>query len=62
MVKDKSPVVPFYGITLPYSYFEEILIFAPIQQEAKHNQQNGTKKFVDKAFLPIKPKFKFAVE
>ena len=39
MVKDKSPVVPFYGITLPYSYFEEILIFAPIQQEAKHDQE-----------------------
>ena len=23
-VKDKSLVVPFHGITLPYSYFEEI--------------------------------------
>jgi hypothetical protein len=24
---------------LPYSYFEEILIFAPIQQEAIHDQE-----------------------
>ena len=37
--KGKSPVVPFHGITSPYSYFEEILIFAPIQQEAKHDQE-----------------------
>ena len=37
--KDKSPEVPFHGITLPYSYFEVIWIFAPIQQEAKHDQE-----------------------
>ena len=37
--KGKSPVVPFHGITSPYSYFEEIWIFAPIQQEAKHDQE-----------------------
>ena len=37
--KGKSPVVPFHGITSPYSYFEEILIFAPIQEEAKHDQE-----------------------
>ena len=37
--KGKSPVVPFHGITSPYRYFEEIWIFAPIQQEAKHDQE-----------------------
>ena len=37
--KDKSPEVPFHGITSPYSYFEVIWIFAPIQQEAKHDQE-----------------------
>ena len=37
--KGKSPVVPFHGITSPNSYFEEIGIFAPIQQEAKHDQE-----------------------
>ena len=37
--KGKSPEVPFHGITLPYSYFEVIWIFAPIQQEAKHDQK-----------------------
>ena len=37
--KGKSPVVRFHGITLPYSYFEEIRIFTPIQQEAKHDQE-----------------------
>ena len=37
--KGKSPVVPFHGITSPYSYFEVIWIFAPIQQEAKHDQE-----------------------
>jgi hypothetical protein len=36
----KSPEVPFHGITSQYSYFEAILIFSPIQQEAKHNQEN----------------------
>ena len=30
--KDKSPVDQFHGITSQYSYFEEIWIFAPIQQ------------------------------
>ena len=35
----KSPEVPFHGITSPYSYFEVIWIFAPIQQEAKHDQE-----------------------
>ena len=35
--KDKSPEVPSHGITSPYSYFEVIWIFAPIQQEAKHD-------------------------
>ena len=35
----KSPEVPFYGITSPCSYFEVILIFAPIQQEAKPDQE-----------------------
>ena len=39
MGKGKSPEVPFHGITLPYSYFEVIRIFAPIQQEAKHDQE-----------------------
>ena len=33
MGKGKSPEVPFHGITLPYSYFEVIWIFAPFQQE-----------------------------
>ena len=37
--KDKSPEVPFHGITSPYSYFEVIWIFVPIQQEAKHDQE-----------------------
>ena len=37
--KGKSHVVPFHGITSSYSYFEEIWIFAPIQQEAKHDQE-----------------------
>ena len=36
--KGKSPEVPFQGITLPYSYFEVVWIFAPIQKEAKHDQ------------------------
>ena len=27
-----ASVVPFHGITSPNSYFEEILIFVPIQQ------------------------------
>ena len=39
VIKDKSPEVPFHGITSPYSYFEVIWIFAPIQQEAKHDQE-----------------------
>ena len=39
LASGKSPVFLFHGITLPYSYFEEILIFAPIQQEAKHDQE-----------------------
>ena len=39
MCKGKSPEVPFHGIISPYSYFEVILIFAPIQQEAKHDQE-----------------------
>ena len=70
--KDKSPEVPFHGITSPYRYFEVIWIFAPIQQEANHDQEinyqlNRNEKFVDKAqqffaFLHIKPKFKFAVQ
>ena len=30
--KDKFPVVLFHEITLQYSYFKEIWIFAPIQQ------------------------------
>ena len=33
------PEVPFHGITSPYSYFEVILTFMPIQQEAKHDQE-----------------------
>ena len=37
--KGKSPEVPFHGITSSYSYFEVILIFAPIQQEAKYDQE-----------------------
>ena len=37
--KWNSPVVPFHGITSLYSYFEEIWNFAPIQQEAKHDQE-----------------------
>ena len=37
--KGKSPEVPFHGITSPYSYFEVIWIFAPIHQEAKHDQE-----------------------
>ena len=37
--KGKSPEVPFHGITLPYSHSEVILILAPIQQEAKHDQE-----------------------
>ena len=69
--KGKSPIVPFHGITSPSSYFEEIWIFVPIQQEAKHDQEkyqlNTNVKFVDKAqqcfaFLHIKPKFKCAVQ
>ena len=39
LVKGKSLVIQFHGITLPYSYFEEIWIFAEIQQEAKHDQE-----------------------
>ena len=38
-IKRKSPVVAFHRITSPYTYFEEIWIFAPIQQEAKHDQE-----------------------
>ena len=38
-LKDKSPEVLFHGITSPYSYFEVIWIFAPIQLEAKHDQE-----------------------
>ena len=38
-IKDKSPEVPFHGITSPYSYFEVIWIFASIQQEAKNDQE-----------------------
>ena len=30
--KDKSPVVPFHGITSQYSQLKEIQIFAPIKQ------------------------------
>ena len=37
--KGKSPEFPFHGITSPYSYFEVIWIFAPIQQEAKHDEE-----------------------
>ena len=37
-IQGKSPEVPFHGITSSYSYFEVILIFAPIHQEAKHDQ------------------------
>ena len=54
------------------TYFEEILIFAPIQKEATHEnkknyQVNWTEKFADKAkqcfaFLANKPKVKLAVE
>ena len=39
VIKDKSPEVLFHGITSPYSYFEVIWIFVPIQQEAKHDQE-----------------------
>ena len=35
----KSHEVPLHGIISPYSYFEVIWIFAPIQQEAKHDQE-----------------------
>ena len=28
-----------FGINLSYSYFEVILIFVPIQQEVKHDQE-----------------------
>ena len=56
--KDKSPEVPFHGITSPYSYFEVIWIFAPIQQEKKPKKHKAQQCF---AFLHIKPKFKFAV-
>ena len=66
-VKGKSPVVPFHGITLPYSYFEEIWIFAQMQQEAKHDQEKISAEQKWKAqqsfaFLHIKPKFKFAAQ
>ena len=37
--KGKSSEVLFHGITWPYSYFEVIWIFKPIQQEAKHDQE-----------------------
>ena len=37
--EDKSPIVPFHGITSTYSYFKEIWIFTPIKQEAKHDQE-----------------------
>ena len=37
--KDKSPEVPFHRITSSYSYFEEFEFFAPIHQEAKHDQE-----------------------
>ena len=33
LVKGKASVILFHGITFPYSYFEEIWIFAPIQQD-----------------------------
>ena len=35
----KSPEVPYHGITSPYSYFEIIWTFSPIQQEAKDGQE-----------------------
>jgi hypothetical protein len=58
--KDKSPEVPFHIITSSYSYFEE---FSKKQNMIKKKHQlNRNEKFVDKAFLHIKPKFKFAVQ
>ena len=42
-IKGKSPEVMFHGITSPYSYFEEIWISAPIQQEAKHEEKLSAK-------------------
>ena len=67
VIKGKSPEVLFHGITSSYSNFEVILIFAPIQHEAKHDQLNRNEKIADKVrqcydFLQIKPKFKFAVQ
>ena len=69
LLEGKSLKVPIHGITSPYSYFEVIWRFAPIQQEAKHDleQLNRNEKFVDKAhqcfaYSHIKPKFKFAVQ
>ena len=68
--RGKSPEVPFHKITSPYSYFEQFEFlrkFSKKQNMIKKNYQlNWTKKFVDKAhqcfvFLPIKPKFKFAL-
>ena len=35
----KLLIFPFHGITSSYSYFEVIWIFAPIQQEAKHDKE-----------------------
>ena len=65
--KSKSPEVLFHGITSSYNHFEVISIFAPIQQEAKHDQEKKNKRFVDKdqqcfALLQIKPKLKFPVQ
>ena len=35
--KHESPKVPFHGIISPYSYFEVIWIFAPIEFRTKQN-------------------------
>ena len=69
--KDKSREVPFHGITSSYSYFEVIWIFAPIQQEAKHDQEKIWAEQKWKVcwqspamfcLLHFKAKFKFAVK
>ena len=51
--KGKSPEVLFQGITLLYSYFEAISIFAPIQQEAEHDQEKRIKGLLTKASIVL---------
>ena len=55
--KGKAPIVPFHGIPSPYSYFEEIRLFVPIQQGTEKTEKKSFA--LDQLYIELKTKSLF---